>query len=276
VSEPYLPGMYAAAIKASLAELPDRLPRIGAPGAGPPPILSTRKAAQWQAATYGGYVDLARRTSDPEQRAELDRLLEQTIAAGPDFAKVRRNATFAPATGVAYSREAAAEIIRQAREIERGSYASRLKGAHGGALGRMALQLLEWFAFVIWPRTPYGMVPSLAHIAAGARMARATVVAAMKRLEAHGFLTVQRRRQRLATPLGVKIVQATSSYTLNVVSGLGALALAVFGRKPPLTAERPKGGSEFRRLPAIRNDGSFLRTAPPTDARKPGFRLILT
>ena len=151
---------------------------------------------------------------------------------GPDFLKVRREADFKPVPVIAYRPEVAAEIMKQAREIERETYACRAKGKHGGGLGRMAIQLLEWFCFGMWPRARYGMFPSLAHIAAGARMSKETVVEAMKTLQLFGFLTVEPRRKRIDTPLGVKVVQDTNCYVLNLAKGLGALALSVFGRKP--------------------------------------------
>jgi hypothetical protein len=195
------------------------------------PIRSTRKAAQWSAAVHRAYAYMTGRLRDPSQQAELDRYYEQTLEEGPDFLKVRREADFSPVPVVTFSKEAAAEIMRQAREIERETYASRAKGKHGGGLGRMAIQLLEWFCFGMWPRAPYGMFPSLAHIAAGSRMSKETVTEAMKTLQLFGFLTVQPRRKRIDTPLGVKVVQDTNGYVLGLAKGLGSLALAVFARK---------------------------------------------
>jgi len=240
-------GMDADAFKAAIAAAPDRNP-----AAGPPPIRATRKAAQWGAAIHRAWAYLAVRASDPAHEAGLAARLEQTLKDGPDFAKVRRNATFAPVPIVAYSRQAAAEIMRQAREIERETYAARAKGGHGGALGRMALQLLEWFCFVMWPKARFGMVPSLAHIAADARMSRATVVEAMKRLETFGFLTIQRRRKRVETPLGSKVVQDTNAYVLSLARRLAALA--GFAKKPAAVADKQAGPSEFRSRRAIKTE----------------------
>jgi len=268
---PWRPGEYSVdAIKAheGFNALPDAFP--GAERwVGPPslpvagetphkaskPIRATRRAAQWRESVYRAWGYLSGHARAPSHQAELDELLEHTLAAGPDFAEVRRNATFAPAPVVAYSREAAAEIMQQARQIERESYCARDKGEHGGALGRMALQLLEWFTFVLWPKSGrFGMVPSLAHIAAAARMSKATVVEAMKRLEAFGFLSIQRRRKRVPSPLGVKVVQDTNAYVLGLAKGLGALALAAFAKRPQAGGDKPAGGSEFRSPPAIKNE----------------------
>jgi hypothetical protein len=251
---------------ARLAELCDR------PALLPPsnPIRSTRKAAQWSAAVHRAYAYMTGRLRDPSQRAELDRYYEQTLEEGPDFLKVRREADFSPVPVVTFTKEAAAEIMRQAREIERETYATRDKGKHGGGLGRMAIQLLEWFCFGMWPRARYGMFPSLAHIAAGSRMSKETVIEAMKTLQLFGFLTVQPRRKRIETPLGVKVVQDTNSYVLSLAKGLGALALAVFDRKrQPSESTKPSAKesisyskSESRRtFDQFRRQGAFFSTA---------------
>lgn len=261
--------MDAAAFHAALAATPDRFP-----AAGPPPIRATRKAADWTAATYRAYDNVSRRMRSPLDQAKLDELLEQTLADGPDFAKVRRNAVFAQVAVVAYSRETAAEIMRQAREIERASYANRDKGKHGGALGRMALQLLEWFVFSLWPRARHGMSPSLAHIAEGARMSRASVVEALKRLERFGFLTIQRRRRQVPGLLGVKVVQDTNAYTLSLAQGLGALALAALA-KPLAVAVKSAAGSKSSRSPAIRNEGYIPMRWGQEGYPKPDYKPLL-
>jgi len=263
--------MDAAAFAAALAAAPDRNP-VG----GPPPIRAIRKAAQWGAAIHRAWGYLVGRAREPWEVAKLDELLAQTLKDGPDFAKVRRNATFAAVPVVAYSREAAAEIMRQAREIERESYAHRAKGAHGGALGRTALDLLEWFCFVQWPKSGrFGMVPSLAHIANGARMSRATVVTAMARLERFGFLTIWRRRKRIMTPLGAKVVQDASAYVLGLAKGLGALAIEVFRKNTPRTARRSAVFSEFTSAPAIKNEHFLPMPDPGEWLAKPEYQPLL-
>jgi hypothetical protein len=134
--------------------------------------------------------------------------------------------------------------MRQAREIERETYASRAKHKHGGGIGRMGMQLLEWFALVMWPRARNGMYPSLAHIAEGARMSKESVVQALKTLELFGFLTIARRRKRIQTPLGVKVVQDTSCYVLSLARGLGELALSAI-RKPSESTRPPAKETRF-------------------------------
>ncbi len=245
-------------LSAHHAELADR----PAPPSTANPIRSTRKAAQWSAAVHRAYAYMSGRLRDPWQREQLDRYYEQTLEEGPDFLKVRRTADFSPVPVVAYRPEAAAEIMKQAREIERETYACRAKGKHGGGLGRTAIQLLEWFCFGMWPRAPYGMFPSLAHIAAGARMSKETVIEAMKTLQLFGFLTVQPRRKRIDTPLGVKVVQDTNCYVLSLAKGLGALALAVF---------RPKGQPSESTKPTAKETPSYS-----TKGQRPTFSNLRT
>jgi hypothetical protein len=231
-----------------LAELPDRNP-VTSPES---PIRSTQKAALWRAGIHRAYSYLSRRIRDPWQeaeKAELERHYQQTLEEGPDFLKVRRTAEFAPVPVVAYRPEAAAEIMKQAREIERETYACRAKGKHGGGIGRTGIQLLEWFCFVMWPKARYGMFPSLTTIAKDARMSKETVTEAMKTLELFGFLTITRRRKRVETPLGYKQVQDTNCYVLNLARGLGALALAVFG-KSQATGGKQGQPSESSKPPA--------------------------
>ena len=76
----------------------------------------------------------------------------------------------------------------------------------------------------------------------------------MRRLEAFGFLGIQRRRKRAPTPLGMKVVQDCNSYVLGFARGLGALAFAAFGKKPAAAGEKSERPSEFTRPPAIKND----------------------
>lgn len=226
-----MPAIPLSNLMPSLFPAQERARPDSAPLSGARACRSTRKAAQWAADLTRSYGYLLGRQRDPQQREALGREFEAALQEGPDFLRVRRDAQFGPVPAPVYSREAAAEIMKQAREIERGSYAARAKGKHGGALGRTAIQLLEWFCFVMWPKARYGMFPSLAHIAEQARMSKDTVVSAIKTLELHGFLTVIRRRKRVQTAFGPKQVQDTNGYALNLAKGLGALALAVFGKR---------------------------------------------
>ena len=223
-------------ITEKLDQLPDRYPT-----ASPDPLIrSTKRAAQWSAGIHRAYSYLSGRVRAPWEQAALDSSYEKTMREGPDFLKVRANADFRRVPCGAYNKEAAAEIMKQAREIERETYTNRAKGKHGGEVGRMALQLLEWFCFVMWPKARFGMFPSLAHIANGARMSKQAVVDAMKVLQLYGFLTVEPRRKLIESPFGPKVVQDTNAYVLNLAKGLGALALAMFGKKArPSESTRP-------------------------------------
>mgnify|MGYP003375657228 CR=1 FL=1 len=222
--------MPAKSLSELTASLFPSLERERPDSALPRPIRSTRRAAQWSAGIHQAYAQHSARRRDPRQQAEIDRLYEQTLQDGPDFARVRRNAAYAPAPVVAYRKEIAATIMKQAEEIEDGTYASRRNGQHGGVIGVTALRLLRWFCFTMWPKARLGMFPSLEHIAAQARMSKDAAVNAIRTLELHGFLTVIRRRKRVQTAFGVKQVQDTNAYVLNLAQGLGAMALAAIGK----------------------------------------------
>jgi hypothetical protein len=243
-----------------LHELPDRYP-VAPAAAAPAPVIirATARAAQWSAGIYRAYSYLSARFKEPWQLAELDKKFQQTVEDGPDFLKVRREAEFIAVPVVAYSPAAAAEIMKQAREIERETYACREKGKHGGGIGRTGMLLLEWFCFVMWPMAKNGMYPSLAYIAKGARMSKETVTEAMKTLELFGFLTVMRRRKRVQTPFGIKQVQDTNAYVLNLAKGLGALALAVFSRNPQTVAAKQGRPSESSNPSAKENHSYPLK-----------------
>lgn len=243
-----------AGFQAAVAATPDRFPAAEPDhthAARKPPIRAKTKAAQWAEDIQRTWGHLTLRAATPEQQTALATLLEQTLEGGPDFAKVRRSATFGPIPVRVYSKEVAREIIRQAREIERETYPGRAKGEHGGALGRMALRLLEWFCFVMWPKSRFGMFPSLKHIAAAAQMSSTSVVEASKTLEQFGLLTIYHRRMRVQTALGAKVVQTTNAYVLNLVNGLGELALSIFRKNP---REKSSDFSEFNRRSAIKNE----------------------
>jgi len=237
------------------------------------PIRSPRRAAAWGAAIHRAYSYVSSRIADPAQQAGLDSFCEKTLSDGPDFLKVRSTAEFKSVPVAAYNRDTAAEIMRQARSIERETYASRGKGEHGGGLGRMGIQLLEWFCFTMWPNARRGIYPSLAYIATGARMSRQAVVDALKRLKAFGFLEVAPRRKRIETPLGVKQVQDTSSYTLTLAKGLGALALRVFGKKPQAAGgQKAAQASESTKTPAKENPVIYSFLAGENSGFSPGSR----
>ena len=196
---------------------------------------------KWRQGLDRAYYSLSAR-ANTDQQAALEVVYANEITAGPGFLKVRRSATFGPVPVVVFDRAVASEIMKQARQIEVGTYASRAKGAHGGCLGRAALVVLEFMAYVQWPRSPYGMTPSIAHIAKGARLSRSTACEALKILELHGFLKITRRRKIIQTIFGPKTVQDTSGYVLQQAAGLGAMALALTNR-----------GSESNSLPAKRD-----------------------
>jgi hypothetical protein len=128
--------------------------------------------------------------------------------------------------------------------IERKSWAIRQKGKHGGALGRSALTVLRVLLFVVSKREGC-LYPSLETLARLARMAKQTVVNAIRTLVTMGFLTVHRRIKRIRTPFGIKIVQDSNAYVYDLPGGLGALAWSIW--RPESNKLPPRAGIDSER-----------------------------
>ena len=241
------PSMSYAAAEQLFLSAP---PSLAATVAPPSALATPRPAAQqplgrWADGLTRTYYALAQRT-DENQLAALDVIYQQAIAAGPDFMRIRRNAVSATMPVVVFDRAKAAEIMASARKIEQESYKTRAKGKHGGAIGRSAMALLEWFCFRAWPMAKLGMFPSLAFIADGARMSKDTVVRSLRTLELMGLIQITRRRKLILTALGPRQVQTTNAYTLSLPTGIGALAMSVFAK--PSGTENPRGIKEHSYL----------------------------
>jgi hypothetical protein len=195
-------------------------------------VRQKRRAADWRSQITRAYAyNYGRARSDADREA-LDAAYEQAMGDKPDFARVHRNSDFMEPPKRPFNAKEAQEIMRQARAIERGTYANREKGAHGGAIGKSALRVLETLLFVMWPTARRGIYPSLEHIAARAQLSRRTVQTAIAVLKLFGFLQVFRRIKRVATVLGSIFAQDTNAYLIQLPSGLGALGAAIFAARP--------------------------------------------
>ena len=217
-------------IPSNLFDLPPLPGRLDAPASDP--IRQKRRAADYRAQLSRAFAYLSGRTRGEQQEAELYSLYERMMEERPDFARVHRGSDFMEPPKRHFSAKDAQEIMRQARAIERGTYASRQKGEHGGAIGKSAIRVLETLLFVVWPTARRGMFPSLAHIAGKAQLSVRTVQDAIAVLQLFGFLKVFRRMKRVATALGSIIAQDTNAYLVQLPTGLGALGAAMFGKVP--------------------------------------------
>ena len=212
--------------------LPLALPPIAATARPTTPrIKQESRAAGWRQQLARAFAYQFARARTDTDRERLERLYEANHDQ-PDFARIHRGSDFVDPPRRPFSANEAREIMRQARSIERGTYASREKGQHGGAIGKSALRVLEVLLFVIWPTARRGIYPSLAHLAAKCELSVRTLQTSLAVLKLMGFLDILRRMRRVQTALGVMVQQDTNAYTLRLPTGLGAVGAALFGKWP--------------------------------------------
>lgn len=212
--------------------LPFDLPPIAATAAPTAPhIRQTERAAGWRQQLARAFSYQYGRARTDAERSRLEALYEANHDR-PDFARIHRGSDFAEPPRRPFNAGEAREIMRQARSIERGTYASREKGQHGGAIGKSALRVLEVLLFVVWPTARRGIYPSLAHLAAKCELSVRTLQTCLAVLKLMGFLDILRRMKRVQTELGTLVQQDTNAYTLHLPTGLGAIGAALFGKGP--------------------------------------------
>jgi hypothetical protein len=145
-----------------------------------------------------------------EERAELDQELARQLAEGPRY---HRGSKFTDAPDINTDRNFLNKVLVLARALEARSYKARAKGAHGGVLGRSALDVLE--LLVNLARKRGKVAPGYVALAAMARMCRDTVMTAIAVLERWGFVSVIRRLKKVRTVLGTKTVQDTCGFDIH-------------------------------------------------------------
>jgi hypothetical protein len=119
--------------------------------------------------------------------------------------------------------------------MTRSGWVAKAKGKHRGLLSRCAEEVFK--ALVYLAGKFDRLFPSLKGLAYLARCCPASVSTALDQLEAFGIVTRHRRLKRVMTPLGFKTVQNTNAYEIHPPNtGLGKLAVAVFGVEKPMDA----------------------------------------
>jgi hypothetical protein len=187
---------------------------------------SRNRAAAWEADLHRTYAYLSGQCRTDADRAQLDALFERASAEGPDFINYRAHSSFMAAPKAGIDRNAYARLLNALEMIERGTYRhARAKGKQGipRTVARVFKALLGFalrFGFVY---------PSQKGIAHAANVCKQTVVNALEVLELYGFVTRHRRIKRIRGAFGVKVVQDSNAYELHEPSGLGAIALKLFG-----------------------------------------------
>lgn len=191
-------------------------------------IRATKRTASWCQQIARAYAYQVQRVRNAREREQLDAAYEKAMTDRPDFARVHGGSEFIEAPHCPFDGRLARQIMEQARAIERGTYAKRDKGAHGGVIGKSALLVLEKFLFVIWPAARKGITPCLAAIAERAQLSVRTVQTCLAVLKLLGFLTIIRRVKRVQTALGIMQQQDTNAYALHLPKGLGAIGAGLF------------------------------------------------
>jgi hypothetical protein len=202
----------------------------------PEGVRAKKRYAAWRQDLTRAWGYWRSKAKNEHEGARIDEAFERELAEGPDFLRCHGNAEFCDAPQITLDRNDIAKLMTTWRAIERGTWNDRAKGKHGGAIGRMAMRLLEAFLFVLYRPGKALCVPYEA-IGRAAMVSRRTVAEALKHLAMLGLITVIPRRKRIRTELGFKVVQDVNAYTLHPPRGLGALAMGLFVREKDQSAK---------------------------------------
>jgi hypothetical protein len=172
--------------------------------------LRARKELRRRRQLTAAHEFLRSRAHSDEAKAELDHELERQLAETP---KYHRGSKFTDPPKINTDRNFLNKVLVIARALENKSYKERAKGAHGGVLGRSALDVLE--LLINLARKRGKVAPGYQALAAMARKHRQTVMAAIEVLERWGFVTVIRRLKEIQTVLGRKVVQAACAFDIH-------------------------------------------------------------
>ncbi len=206
-------------------------PQLGqAPQPSQPAIRATRRAAQWREDVTRQWAYFRQRARSEAESARYDEAFERLLEEGPDFLRHHSESDFYSPPPFKIDRNDRAKLMHMVRAIENGSRKVKDKGKHGGALGRMAVRVLEVLLFVI-AASSRALCVSYDRLAEVAGMCRRTAFSAIRTLALMGFVTVHRRVKRIETPLGFKVVQDVNAYTVHPPRGLGAIARQLFGAR---------------------------------------------
>jgi hypothetical protein len=198
-------------------------------------IRSQDRAVRWRADLERHYGRLIAEAKTPAEQVLLEESYNADIKRGPDFSRVRRNATtFGMPVIKGLDRNLLARLVFNFERISHGLWRTDRKSArdHGRKIKRTlpasVLPVLK--ALVRLTVKHAGRVfPSLEGLAFIAGCSRATCIMAVKLLETWGFLKIVRRCKRVQTTVGMRLVQDTSVYELQEPQGLAAMAARIFG-----------------------------------------------
>jgi DNA-binding MarR family transcriptional regulator len=113
---------------------------------------------------------------------------------------------------------------------------TKAPGKQMGALGLTGIKVLRALCGLVCYRTGR-LEPSIARLEAKTKLARATVVRALARLKAHGFLDWLRRTEPIENDgAGPQVRQITNAYWFALKDKALAKVRRLLGRRPPIPA----------------------------------------
>jgi DNA-binding transcriptional MocR family regulator len=125
-----------------------------------------------------------------------------------------------------------------------------------GALGLSGVLVLETLLYDFVDLMSGRLEPAIDTIAAKAKLARGTVVRALARLRAHGFLDWLRRTEPIedADGAGPQVRQVTNAYWLKLRGRAAGLVRLILKKAPPVakTREEVLAEASAERLEAMR------------------------
>ena len=160
--------------------------------------------------------------------------------AGRPRQPVRRHSRLAGREGVFWRRTNRQEVRRVMLAAKRYELATRQPGARSGALGFVALEVLELMGNLVDFRTGR-LEPSIETMMRYLKRSRDAIVRALKALRDHGFLDWLRRYEPTGAEQGPQVKQTSNAYRLF----LPKRAAALLGRSG-LTAPVPDDFSHAR------------------------------
>jgi hypothetical protein len=191
---------------------------------------------------------------EPTPAEEIGRMLRQI-----DRTKIRRRSVDMDAPKFLLDRNQVARLMLLAYAIEKKTYRHREKGAHRGALGGLAIELLK---VLMGFGVKHGRIfPSLAKLSYALRRCEDTITTALGRLIDQGFVTKHRRSKKIGTPQGDRRVQDSNAYEIHM-PGENVGAARIPGLLAPLASDPKISGVPVQQTDIQNNDGRFWLTDP--------------
>lgn len=204
-------------ILASTAQLQPKTPAMRSARSQNRAAAWSRDLAQWRE------YRLAMARTEAERQA-----FEQEYAArmeqGPDFCGYHARSEFCEAPLHRMDERGKQQLLRAFDEIRRWTWRNG-RAPHGQAVSRAYREVLSALCALA---VRHGRVfPSYEKLASMACCSRSTVYRALQWLKAWGLLDWKRRLKRSATPLGMRVSQASNVYSI-ALKGLAAIGTAIF------------------------------------------------